>query len=51
MPGSQSTFLKIRPVPGYEILMKKNKQDKTPLQLAIEKGNIGLVYNHEGGNH
>ena len=40
---TQSTFLKIHQVPMYKILKMKNKQKKTPLQLAIEKGNIGLV--------
>ena len=27
-------------VPSFEILTKQNKDGKTPLHLAIEKGNI-----------
>ena len=40
---TQSTFPKTHRVPMYMILKMKNKQKKSPLQLAIEKGNIGLV--------
>ena len=43
-PFFQSTFPRIYPVPDFNILKKENKERKTPLQMAIEKGNIGFVH-------
>lgn len=36
----QATIPRIYPIPNFNILREKNSNGKTPLQLAIETGNV-----------